>query len=157
MFNNPVSFPPNVIYLLQFNAYLQDPFLSISHLSVNASLFINVKLYRPFRDEVFQKDKVLFQESELNYKPYVGYAWSASKTKRAAFRIDNNPSPADYYVKLDCKPINHQDEEYREMARLLTFLPRYIEAKQLQTVSEVSTKSITAYTNFQSTLYYKPS
>lgn len=84
----------------------------------------------------------------------MGYAWSASKTKRAAFRIDNNPSPADYYVKPDCKPINHQDEEHREMARLLTFLPRYIEAKQLQTISEVSIKT---YTNFESTLYRKHS
>lgn len=42
-------------------------------------------------------------------------------------------------MKLDYNPTNPQDEEYREMARLLTFLPRYIEAKQLQTLSEVGT------------------
>lgn len=76
----------------------------------------------------------------MNYKPHTGFGWSASKTKRTTFRIENNPGPADYVVKFDCKPTNHQDEEYREMSRLLTFLPRYIEAKQLETISEVSTK-----------------
>lgn len=73
----------------------------------------------------------------MNYKPYSGRVWTASKTQRTTFGIDDIPGPADYDVKFDCKPVNAQDEEYREMARLLTFLPRYIEAKQLQTISEV--------------------
>lgn len=71
----------------------------------------------------------------------MGHAWSASKSKRNSFKISNNPGPADYDVKFDFKCVNHQDEEYREMARLFTFLPRYIEAKQLETISEVSTNT----------------
>uniref|UniRef100_A0A6P7HAA8 Sperm-tail PG-rich repeat-containing protein 2-like isoform X1 n=1 Tax=Diabrotica virgifera virgifera TaxID=50390 RepID=A0A6P7HAA8_DIAVI len=67
-------------------------------------------------------------------KQYRGIDWQCSKTKRDSYKIDTNiPGPADYSLKIPTCPRNQEDEEFREMARLYTFLPRYMDKQEMIT------------------------
>lgn len=79
----------------------------------------------------------LLQEPCFNSKKYKGCKWSASRSKREMFQISTNPPPGIYEVNYK-KPLNSKDEEFREMARRFSYLPRYIEAESLRIKAQVN-------------------
>ncbi|CAH1976441.1 unnamed protein product [Acanthoscelides obtectus] len=77
-------------------------------------------------------------EQKLYYGYYYGGGsrWSASRTQRKFCNAQDTPGPADYQVRpIHCSR-KKRDEEFREMARLLTFIPRYVEAQEMKAQSE---------------------
>ncbi|XP_045471625.1 sperm-tail PG-rich repeat-containing protein 2-like isoform X2 [Harmonia axyridis] len=63
--------------------------------------------------------------------PYSGCCWSRRTSKRTTYQIKEGPGPAAYDVrKVSMCRRDELEEEYREMAQRLTYLPRYIEQQQ---------------------------
>nr|CAH7721668.1 unnamed protein product [Callosobruchus chinensis] len=75
---------------------------------------------------------------KLNYGYYYGGGsrWSASRSRRKFYDLQDTPGPADYQVKQVKCHRNQKDEEFREMARLLTFIPRYLDAQEMKAKAE---------------------
>nr|CAI5863040.1 unnamed protein product [Callosobruchus analis] len=77
-------------------------------------------------------------EKKLYYGYYYGEGnrWSASRTRRKFYDVQDTPGPADYQVKHVKCLREQKDEEFREMARLLTYIPRYLDAQEMKAKSE---------------------
>ncbi|KAL3281291.1 hypothetical protein HHI36_004504 [Cryptolaemus montrouzieri] len=63
--------------------------------------------------------------------PYSGCHWSRRTSRRDMIEIKEGPSPATYDVgKVSTCRRDGREEEYREMARRFSYLPRYTEMQQ---------------------------
>ncbi|XP_057671943.1 sperm-tail PG-rich repeat-containing protein 2-like [Diorhabda carinulata] len=63
---------------------------------------------------------------------YRGIDWSVGKTRREFYNIDSNiPGPAEYNVKIPTCPRDKENDEFREMARLFTYIPRFLDKQDM--------------------------
>ncbi|KAK9870626.1 hypothetical protein WA026_008188 [Henosepilachna vigintioctopunctata] len=89
------------------------------------------------------KNQVVFKEKSIGPStyhvklasriedPYSGCRWSRRTAKRDMYKFDKVPGPAEYDVgKVSTCRWDAKEEEYREMARRLAYLPRYTEQQQ---------------------------
>ncbi|CAH1118028.1 unnamed protein product [Phaedon cochleariae] len=63
---------------------------------------------------------------------YKGCKWSQRTSKRSFTNPKAGPGPADYDVRLPECARDVENDKFREMARLLTFLPRFLDAQDMK-------------------------
>nr|XP_023024471.1 sperm-tail PG-rich repeat-containing protein 2-like [Leptinotarsa decemlineata] len=64
--------------------------------------------------------------------PYRGNKWSKRSGKRFIYAADDSPGPGSYNVKIPACTRDVKNDEFREMARLLTFVPRFLDAQEMK-------------------------
>ncbi|KAJ8958928.1 hypothetical protein NQ318_019698 [Aromia moschata] len=67
---------------------------------------------------------------------YRGCKWSNRSSKRSPPKVDETPGPGAYDVQLPKCRKTREEDEFREMARLFSFVPRFTEAQQLRVQKE---------------------
>ncbi|XP_019870743.2 sperm-tail PG-rich repeat-containing protein 2-like [Aethina tumida] len=67
---------------------------------------------------------------------YRGCKWSKSKTKRFDYHLSENPGPGAYELQIPKDPQQEAIEDYRQMARLFSYLPRYLDQQEMRQLRE---------------------
>lgn len=103
----------------------------------------DVKCGMPFKNPPNEHDQTLGpafykvrSKEWLTTRLYKGCYWSCRTSKRSTFKPNGNPSPADYCINLDCCKSSERDEYVRAMARLFSYVPRYMEAEEMRLMSD---------------------